>query len=242
MASFMSPDSFRDALILTGPTGSGKTEGPGNGLVTGGRRNRVDGFDGPYRGMDIGTAKPSRKSGGGFPTICRCLEPWESASVAWWLDKPVALRGYSRQRGKRILIVGGTPLYLKALSSACSTARRRTRPFDGVWAEEANRPVRPRCSNGFARSIPPRRSALHPNDVRRVIRALEVWELTGKPSSATGKRSGRRQRTRAPRTGRRCCLDPPRSELYARIDRRVVRMIEEGWVDEVQRLRLSQGR
>ena len=78
---------------------------------------------------------------------------------------------------------------------------------------------------------------LHPNDVRRVVRALEVWELTGRPISAwqtqwtTSDRQARRM------TSRCLCLDLPRPELYARIDARVERMIADGLVEEVRALR-----
>ncbi|MGL4555669.1 MAG: tRNA (adenosine(37)-N6)-dimethylallyltransferase, partial [Gemmataceae bacterium] len=76
---------------------------------------------------------------------------------------------------------------------------------------------------------------IHPNNVRRVVRALEVHELTGRPLSELQAEWLRP----APDDGRCLCLDPPREELYARIDERVARMFDGGLVEEVRRLRGS---
>ena len=69
-----------------------------------------------YRGMDIGTAKPTAEDRRRVPHhLLDVLEPWESASVAWWLERAAECCRDITQRGKRPLFVGGTPLYLKAL-------------------------------------------------------------------------------------------------------------------------------
>src|SRR6516165_8876687 len=112
----MSIEQFSDALILTGPTGSGKSrlamalaERLGAEIIA------MDSMT-LYRGMDIGTAKPSADDRRRVPHhLLDVLDPWQSASVAWWLEQ--ARRCYQdvTRRGKRALFVGGTPLYLKAL-------------------------------------------------------------------------------------------------------------------------------
>src|SRR5262245_44886745 len=69
-----------------------------------------------YRGMDVGTAKPSAADRQRVAHhLIDVLDPWESASVAWWLDRSAEVASDIRGRGRRVLFVGGTPLYLKAL-------------------------------------------------------------------------------------------------------------------------------
>src|SRR5208283_2014841 len=105
-----------NVLVLTGPTGSGKTalgldiaERLGAEIVC------MDSMT-LYRGLDIGTAKPDAEQRRRIPHhLLDLLDPWESASVAWWLDRAAECRAEIERRGKRALFVGGTPLYLKAL-------------------------------------------------------------------------------------------------------------------------------
>jgi tRNA dimethylallyltransferase len=78
---------------------------------------------------------------------------------------------------------------------------------------------------------------LHPNDLRRVIRALEVWHLTGKPLSSWQQQNWWDGRTPPFPPGACLVVDVPRAELYDRIDRRVEAMFAAGWVEEVRRLR-----
>src|SRR5688572_17301478 len=108
--------AFTDALILTGPTGGGKTA-----LAleladrVGGEIVAMDSMT-LYRGMDVGTAKPTPEERARAPHhLIDVLDPWESANVAWWLDRAADACRDVRSRGKRPLFVGGTPFYLKAL-------------------------------------------------------------------------------------------------------------------------------
>src|SRR5208283_3889884 len=99
-----------NVLVLTGPTGSGKTalgldiaERLGAEIVC------MDSMT-LYRGLDIGTAKPDTEQRRRVPHhLLDVLDPWESASVAWWLAEAQACCRAIRQRGKRVLFVGGTP-------------------------------------------------------------------------------------------------------------------------------------
>jgi tRNA dimethylallyltransferase len=236
---------FEKALILAGPTASGKTK---LGLEIAEQLNaEIVSMDSMtlYRGMDIGTAKPT-------PEIRKrirhhlidVLDPWESASVAWWLQQAEQCCREIESRGKRVLLVGGTPLYLKALLRGL---------FDGPPAdpELRQRLTQEGEGNGFqalhqrlAEVDPVSASRLHPHDVRRVVRALEVWEITGRPISAWQKQwishpaSGTDNAALA--LDRYLWLDVPRNELYARINDRVRRMITEGWLEEAASLqRLS---
>ncbi|MFN4260828.1 MAG: tRNA (adenosine(37)-N6)-dimethylallyltransferase MiaA [Gemmataceae bacterium] len=236
----MNADPFQEALILTGPTGSGKSE---LALELAERLGaEIVSMDSMalYRGMDIGTAKPSREERQRVPHhLLDVLDPWQSASVAWWLEQAAACCREIVARGRRALIVGGTPLYLKAV--VCGL-------FEGPPANEAIRQQlnaeAEQFGNEFlharlARIDPRTARRLHRNDVRRVVRALEVWELTGKPISAW-----QQQWTKTVQScstddqwPRVLCLDVPRPELYQRIDQRVERMIAAGWIEEVQALR-----
>jgi tRNA dimethylallyltransferase len=177
------------------------------------------------------------------------LEPWESASVAWWLERARACCREIEGRGRRVLFVGGTPLYLKAL--LCGL-------FDGPPADvamrsrlerEAEEGGHERLHARLAGVDPASAARLHPNDLRRVVRALEVWELTGRPisdlqqqwTSDCGLRIAdcgldSESAIRNPQSAI-LYLNVPRAVLYERINGRVERMIASGLVEEVQALR-----
>src|SRR4029077_17409701 len=110
-----------NALILTGPTGCGKTQ---LALALAPRlRAEIVAMDSMtlYSGMDVGTAKPTPEERRRVPHhLIDVLEPWESASVAWWLGQAAACCCEIRRRGKRPLFVGGTPPSLKALPGGLS--------------------------------------------------------------------------------------------------------------------------
>src|ERR1700759_5598183 len=107
---------FANAYVLAGPTGSGKTA---IALDLPPHLNaEIVSMDSMalYRGMDIGTAKPTLAERALVPHhLVDVRDPWESASVAWWLDQATAACADITRRGKVPLFVGGTPLYLKAL-------------------------------------------------------------------------------------------------------------------------------
>ncbi len=178
-------DTFPQVLILTGPTGSGKS---GLALELAGRLGaEIVSMDSMalYRGMDIGTAKPTPEERRRVPHhLIDVLEPWESASVAWWLERAVACCRDITGRGKRPLFVGGTPLYLKALLYGLFEGPPADEAMRRRLEEEAATTGGPSLHARLAAVDPVSAARLHPNDVRRVIRALEVWELTGRPISA----------------------------------------------------------
>jgi tRNA dimethylallyltransferase len=226
-------DPFRDALILTGPTGSGKTQ---LALELASRLGaEIVSMDSMalYRGMDIGTAKPTAEERRQVPHhLVDVLDPWESASVAWWLEQAGHVCRDIARRGQRPLLVGGTPMYLKALlrglfagPPADAALRRRL--------EHQAQSAGPEALHAQLAHIDPVAAArLHPHDVRRVVRALEVWELTGRPISSW-------QHQWAREAGHPSCLwlSLPRKELHVRIHARVERMFAAGFVEEVRALR-----
>ncbi len=232
---------FANALILTGPTACGKTavaldlaDRIGAEVIA------MDSMT-VYRGMDIGTAKPTPAERTRTPHhLIDALDPWESATVAWWLRRAEEACEEITRRGKRPLFVGGTPLYLKALlhglfpgPPADEVVRRRLE-------DEAAREGNDRLHIRLAAVDPKTASRLHPNDLRRVVRAMEVWELTGKPISTWQQTwdtpafaaASTPPAARIPAV----VLDLPRPLLYDHINRRVGEMLKAGWVDEVRRL------
>jgi tRNA dimethylallyltransferase len=237
----MSP--FENALILTGPTACGKTalaldlaERVGAEIVA------LDSMT-VYRGMDIGTAKPTAAERARVPHhLIDVLEPWESLTVAWWLEHARAACRDIAARGKRPLFVGGTPFYLKALLHGL---------FPGPPAdEELRRKLEAEAASNGVTALHARlaevdvktAARLHANDVRRVVRALEVYLLTGKPISEWQKSWDTPAFTddlgTAPPPVRipAVVLELSRDELHRRIDRRIEGMLASGWLDEVRSL------
>jgi tRNA dimethylallyltransferase len=229
-------DPCSDALILTGPTGSGKSRlaltlaEPLDAEIV-----SMDSMA-LYRRMDILTAKPSSADRARVPHhhLLDVLEPWESASVAWWLERARACCRDITARGKRVLFVGGTALYLKALLHGL---------FDGPPADDTVRARLTAEAETLGSTVfharlaavdPVTAARLHPNDVRRMVRALEVFELTGRPLSSW---QGQWDAPPAGAPNRCLWLDLPRHILYSRIDARVDQMLTAGLVEEVRALR-----
>ena len=238
----MLPGPFQDAPILTGPTGSGKTRlGIGWAKQLDAEIISMDSMA-VYRGMDIGTAKPTAADRAAVPHhLIDVLDPWQGASVAWWLEQAAACCRDIRGRGKKALFVGGTPLYVKALLRGLFDGPAGDAAIRDRLTQEAQMHGSPVLHERLSKADPVAAGRVHPHDLRRLIRALEVFELTGKPISAW------QQQWHSPLTTHHSpltsfWLDLPRDELYARINRRVEEMFAAGLVDEVRALRsLPQG-
>ena len=221
-------------LILTGPTASGK-EGLALAAAErlGGEVLSADSMK-VYRGMDLGTAKPSPEDRARVPHhLLDVADPGETFSTAQWVALAGAAIADVHGRGRVPIVSGGTPLYLKALLEGI---------FEGPSADLA---VRSRLeaeavSRGtaalharLAEVDPAAAARIHPNDLRRIVRALEVWELEGRPISELQTQWGTRRGEYHPlAVGIR--RDP--ADLDRRIAARVQRMIESGLLEEVRRL------
>jgi tRNA dimethylallyltransferase len=191
-----------------------------------------------YRGMDIGTAKPSVTDRARIPHhLIDVLDPWESANVAWWLARAEECVADIERRGKTALVVGGTPFYLKALLCGLFESPPSDPELRRRLESEAESAGPDALHARLAAVDPVAASRLHANDVRRVIRALEVWQLTGQPISARQQQNWWEGESPRFRSGACLVLDVPRPELYFRINQRVERMFADGWLDEVRRLR-----
>jgi tRNA dimethylallyltransferase len=187
-----------------------------------------------YRGMDIATAKPTVVECAGIPHhLIDILDPWQSASVAdyrGWAE--IALQRILA-RGKRALFVGGTPLYLKVLlrglfeGPAADRALRAELEAEAVAAGEVALHAR------LAAVDPITAARLPVGDRRRIVRALEVFALSGRPISQLQAEHERP----APPNVAVIALDLPRPALHCRINERVERFFAAGLVDEVKSLR-----
>jgi tRNA dimethylallyltransferase len=186
-----------------------------------------------YRGMDIGTAKPTPADRNEVPHhLIDVLDPWESASVADYRAWATAEALEVERRGRRVLFVGGTGLYLKALLRGL---------FEGPGADsnqrqeleaDANRLGLELLHARLERLDPATAARLHPNDRRRVIRALEVIGATGRKLSELQQEHDQP----APENVAVVALVRPREELNRRIDARVETMFQAGLIDEVRTL------
>src|SRR5262249_11601095 len=190
-----------------------------------------------YRRMDIGTAKPTMGERGGVPHhLIDVIEPWESASVAdylgWARDAVGAIKG----RGKRVLFVGGTALYLKALLRGLFAGPGADPELRGRLEEEAEASGDSALHGRLAALDPTTAVRLHPNDRRRVVRALEVIAIAGRPLSELQVE----HRRPAPAAVPVYALEPPRDRLYERIDRRVLAFFDAGLVEEVRSLQAGE--
>lgn len=223
---------FADAIVLTGPTASGKTA---LALELADRLGaEILAMDSMtlYRGLNIGTAKPTREEQSRVRHhLIDLLDPWESANVAWWLDRAAEACADIRSRGKRPLFVGGTPFYLKALLHGLFDAPPSDESLRQQLETEAATHGNESLHAKLAAVDPPLGAKLHANDVRRVVRGLEVFRLTGKPLSSF------QETWAAPPAPIPCvALEWPRDVLYDRINHRVEAMIASGWLDEVRTL------
>lgn len=230
----MPPETLQKSYILTGPTGSGKSQ---LAIEIAERLNaEIISMDSMalYRGMDIGTAKPSLGDRHGIPHhLIDAFDPWQSASVAWWLDQAETVARAIRERGRPVLVVGGTPLYLKALLYGIFDAPPADAQVRSRWIEQAQIEGATLLHARLREVDPVSAARLHANDLRRIVRALEVWEITGRPISAWQQQWN----VPTPPTARVLCLDMPRTELYKRINARVTQMFARGFVEEVDKLR-----
>jgi tRNA dimethylallyltransferase len=234
----MRPEVFRNALILTGPTASGKSAlALDLALQLDAEIVAMDSMT-LYRGMDVGTAKPSPDDRRRVPHhLLDVLDPWESASVAWWLGRAADCCREIVARGRKVLFVGGTPLYLKALLRGLFDGPPGDAAVRARLEADAQRDGPPALHDRLARIDPVSATRLHPNDVRRVVRALEVRELTGR-SLSDWQTEWREPPATAEVASARClCLEVDREELYARIDARAERMLAGGLLDEAATLR-----
>jgi tRNA dimethylallyltransferase len=184
-----------------------------------------------YRGMDIGTAKPTAAERARIPHhLVDCVHPDELFSAARFVELAEEVIATARQRDDRLIATGGTPLFFKALFEglfagppADESIRRRLRDLDGAELHERLRAVDPTAA-----------AKIHAADRKRLIRALEVHELTGQPISSLQSQWESDAPPRHPAVWIGLLWD--KQALNTRINARVKQMIAAGWIEEVRGL------
>lgn len=232
------PARFAGCHYLSGPTASGKTAvGVQLALAIGAEVVSLDSMA-IFRGMDIGTAKPSLQERARVAhRLIDLVAPQEDFSVAEYLARAADVVEEIRQRGQQALFVGGTPLYLKSLLRGICSGPEADWSVRERWLAAHETHGNQWLHEQLAKVDPAAAVRLHPNDVRRIVRALEVHELTGAPISGL-----QEQFDTSRATGTTVyVLDWPREALHERINRRVDQMFAAGLVDEVERLRQGGG-
>jgi len=230
----MPPTPTLDCWFLTGPTAGGKTAvGVELARRIGAEIVSLDSMA-VYRGMDIGTAKPTAAERRQVPHhLVDILEPHEEISLAQYIAAAQRSIDQIKARGREVLFVGGTPLYLKGLLRGIFRGPPADWDLRRRLAEQAETQGPDFLHRRLAAVDPAAADRLHPNDTRRLIRALEVYEKTGRPISDLQREFDVARPADACRV---FVLQWPTDELNARIDRRVDAMFAAGLVDEVRTL------
>lgn len=224
-------------IVVAGPTATGKTR---LGILLaqrfGGEIVSADSMQ-VYRRMDVGTAKatPEEQSEATHHML-DIAEPWENYSVSRYVEDASRCCEEILSRGRLPIIVGGTGLYIDSLLSGRDFAGREEgeeslrKQLNARWDAEGGEVL----LQELASFDPERAAKLHPGDRRRIIRAIEIYRLTGETISAHDQRT----RSLPPRyEAARIHLNyRSRADLYSRIDARVDTMVENGLFDEVSSL------
>lgn len=222
-------------ICIAGPTASGKT------ALSIALAKELDGevisCDSMqvYKGMDIGTAKPTVEEMGGIVHhMLSIAEPWEDFSVSRYCEMADPILQEVLSRGKTAIIAGGTGLYMDALIRGNTFA-----PFPSTGCRQRLEAMA--AENGIEsvlsqlRQIDPDSAArLHPSDQKRIIRAMEVYLETGETITEHNRKTQQIPPKYNPVWFG--LEDARRADLYARIDRRVEKMLEDGLLAEIQGL------
>ena len=231
----MTSSEFPPAIALMGPTASGKTRlaiqlaremdgeiiSVDSGLV--------------YRGMDIGTAKPSLAEREGVPHhLIDILDPAEAFSTGQFRERAVALIEEITSRGRLPLLVGGTMLYFNALFHGIAQLPSADPDMRRLIDEGAAQLGWVKLHEELGKVDPQAAGRIHPNDPQRIQRALEVYRITGIPLTEL---CARAESVRPPFEFIRLILAPAdRGALGERIRQRFLSMLESGLLEEVRKL------
>ena len=224
-------------LALSGPTASGKTAA----ALAIAQRWPVEivSVDSAlvYRGMDIGTAKPSAAEQAAVPHhLIDIRDPLQSYSAAEFVKDAQALLHAIHARGRIALLAGGTMLYLKALFDGLDDLPPADPAVRAAVAAEAQSKGWPAMHAELGTVDPVVAARLSPNDAQRISRALEVFRATGRPLSAWQRGQARTDWPMS--SGALISLEPTdRAWLHARIAQRFDAMLDAGFLDEVRALR-----
>ena len=224
-------------IVVLGPTGSGKSElalqiaQHFNGEIVGCDSLQI------YRLFNIGTAKITSESRGGIPHhLIDIVDPTELFNAGDYTERGRTVLREIAARGRMPVVVGGTGFYLRALLEGLFPGPRRD---DRTRADLSRREVRrPGSLHRLLKRLDPASATrIHPKDVHKIMRALEVRLLEKKPMSELFSKGRDALTGFAPL---KIGLNPPRPALYERLDARAAKMFDRGLVDEVRQI-LDQG-
>lgn len=226
-----------NVIIIVGPTAIGKTAvGIDIAKLNMGEVISADSML-VYRGMDIGTAKPAKDEMQGIPHhMIDLVNPDEEFTVAMFQARAEELIKEIAERGKAPVVVGGTGLYIRSLTETVSYS---SFAVDWEYRKELNDQANELGSGWLHSQLekvdPVAAERIHPNDQRRIVRALEVYHFTGKPISYHWKQDQLNPAT--PKYHLKMYgLTLNRAKLYERINLRVDQMLTQGLVQEVSGL------
>lgn len=226
-----------NVLFILGPTASGKTAAALE--VAQQHAIEIISVDSAlvFRGMDIGTAKPSMAELATVPHhLIDILEPTQVYSAAQFASDATRLIGEIIQRGKTPVLVGGTMLYVKALLEPLTELPTANAAIRSDIEQRAAHIGWPAMHEHLRQVDAITAARLKPNDAQRIGRALEVFEISGQPLSTWLAQDQAVHELNF--TPHLCALMPePRSILHDRINARFISMLEHGFLDEVRTLR-----
>lgn len=224
-------------ILIAGPTASGKTKS--SVLLAqqiGGEIISCDSMQ-VYRRMDIGTAKVRPEEMEDIPHyMIDVLEPTEGCNISWFKEQVTRHIEEISNRGKVPILVGGTGFYLNAILFDTQFEETDT---DLSYRQSLEKEVRTNGADSLHKRLqevdPVSAEAIHANNVKRVIRALEYFHQTGVPiSKHNEKERKKREALTSPYDYTFFALDMDREVLYDRINRRIDRMMDEGLLEEVK--------
>ncbi len=220
-------------LVVLGPTGAGKTAIAHEvARLARGEIISADAFA-VYRGLDIGTAKPSGQMRAEIPYhLINVAGPDEDFSAGRWASEAAQAAEEISQRGKLPIVCGGSGFYISALLDGLPPGEAKDPRLRRLLTEWACR--QPEAAHRFLKiNDPPSASRIPLKNLRYTLRALEIVLVTGAPASARQRPAlGFRDRWRVITVG----IAPERADLYAKIAPRVREMLNAGWGEEVRRL------
>lgn len=219
-------------IVIVGPTGVGKTAlAVRLALTVGGEIVSADSRQ-VYRYMDVGTAKPTAQERAQVPHhLIDVVDPDQTLTLAEYRELATAAIADIAGRRRVPLLVGGTGLYVRAVAEGWTVPRVPPNPvLRQLLLERAEKEGAAALYAELQAVDAPAAARIDPRNVRRVVRALEVYHGSGQPISA------QQRRERPPYRALWIGLTMPRGELYARVDARIERMLAAGWVREVEDL------
>ncbi len=226
----------RPLVVLTGPTAVGKTKlsialaKAINGEILSADSMQV------YKHMDIGSAKIRPEEMQGVPHhLIDILEPWEEFNVVVFQKRCLECMEQIYANGHIPILVGGTGFYIQAVLRSIDFTENEENTEYREGLERIAREQGPEILHEQLKKVDPVSAEnIHANNVKRTIRALEYYELTGEPISAHNEREKERV---SPYNFSYFVLTDDREKLYARIETRIDEMLSEGLVDEVKQLK-----